>query len=118
MPGIATTFIIYGVPVYINFDTSVFLKLNATLDGNAKAGFNYKFNTEFKAGCKYDNSWSLIKSGSINKNKLDFINPAADVEAKAGVGLMLGVDVIIDKLAGPSLAVGPQTTIAEYPEKK
>ena len=38
------------------------------------------------------------------------IPPTGYFKAHAGVGLMLGCDVIVEKLAGPKIAIGPKFT--------
>ena len=38
------------------------------------------------------------------------IPPTAQFKAHAGIGLMLGADVIVMKLAGPKIALGPKLT--------
>ena len=106
--GIGVTFMIGIVPVHIDFDPSVYLKFTAELEGSAKIGIDYNFATQFRAGVKYNNGWSGISNGEIVKNEFSLIKPNVGLDAKAGVGLMLGVDVIIDKIAGPSIALGPQ----------
>ena len=106
--GIGVTFFIGIVPVHIDFDPSVYLKFTAELEGSAKIGIDYNFATQFRAGVKYNNGWSGISNGEIVKNEFSLIKPNVGLDAKAGVGLMLGVDVIIDKIAGPSIALGPQ----------
>ena len=57
---------------------------------------------------KYNGSWSSISNGEIVKNEFNLIKPNVALKAKAGVGLMFGIDVIIDKIAGLSIAMGPQ----------
>jgi hypothetical protein len=106
--GIGVTFMIGVVPVHIDFDPSIYLKLTAALEGSAYVGLNYDFAAKFRAGVKYDNGWNGIGNGEIVKNEFSLIKPTVELEAKAGVGLMFGVDVIIDKIAGPTLAMGPQ----------
>ena len=106
--GIGVTFFIGVVPVHIDFDPSIYLKFTASLEGSAYVGLSYDFAAKFRAGMKYDNGWSGISNGEIVKNDFNLIKPTVELEAKAGVGLMLGVDVIIDKIAGPSLSMGPQ----------
>jgi len=106
--GIGFTFFIGYVPVHIDFDPSLYLKLNASLEGNAHVGLNYDFAAKFRAGVKYDGNWNGIADGDIEKNSFDVVKPTVELEAKAGIGLMLGVDVIIDKMAGPTLSMGPQ----------
>ena len=106
--GLGMTFMIGFVPVHIDFDPSIYLKFTAELEGSASIGLRYDFATKFRAGMKYNGSWSGISDGEIVKNEFNLIKPNVVLEAKAGVGLMLGVDVIIDKVAGPSIAMGPQ----------
>lgn len=38
------------------------------------------------------------------------IPPTGEFKAHAGIGLMLGCDVIVQKLAGPKIAIGPKLT--------
>lgn len=107
--GIGVTFFIGIVPVHIDFDPNIYLKLTASLEGKSYVGFDYQFGAKFRTGIKYNNgNWGGICEGGIVKNDFNFIRPTAEIEAKAGIGLMLGVDVIIDKIAGPSASVGPQ----------
>lgn len=106
--GVGVTFFIGVVPVHIDFDPSIYLKFMAELEGSAKVGISYDFATQFRAGVKYNNGWSGISNGEIVKNEFNLIKPNVALDAKAGVGLMLGVDIIIDKVAGPSIAMGPQ----------
>jgi hypothetical protein len=108
MSGLGMTFMIGIVPVHIDFDPSIYLKFTAELEGSATVGINYDFATKFRAGMKYNGSWSSISNGEIVKNEFNLIKPNVALEAKAGVGLMFGIDVIIDKIAGPSIAMGPQ----------
>ena len=123
--GLGATFFIGYVPVHIDFDPSIYLKLTASLEGKAYVGLDYQFGANVRAGVKYNNgNWSGIFNGGINKNDFDFISPTVELEAKAGVGLMLGVDVIINKIAGPTLNLGPQLnakanlTIAPWAKEK
>lgn len=109
LTGFGTFFMIGEVPVYIDFDPSIYLKFTASLEGKAYIGLNYDFGANFKAGIKYTGgSPQGILEANIVKNDFNFITPTVEVEAKAGAGLMLGVDVIIDKIAGPTINVGPQ----------
>jgi hypothetical protein len=43
-------------------------------------------------------------------NKVTMIPPTGEFKAHAGIGLMLGADVIVQKLAGPKIAIGPKLT--------
>lgn len=107
--GLGVTFFIGCVPVHIDFDPSIYIKLKASLEGSATVGLDYEFGAKFRAGMKYDNGgWGGIFDGGVEKSEFHLHTPQAELEASAGVGLMLGVDVIIDKVAGPSINLGPQ----------
>ena len=103
-------FSIGPVPVSITITPGVYLKFTASLKGDAYIGISYDIATKFRAGFKYDGSFSGIGSGEVVKNEFDFLRPTVQVEAKAGVGLYFGADLIIEELAGPSFSVGPQVT--------
>lgn len=108
---VSVQFWIYCVPVTIDFIPYPYLKLKAEVEGQVCAGFKYEFLSKFKAGMKYNGSrWSGISDAKIEKNDFDIILPRAEFTAEAGAGLMLGCDVIVCKLAGPTIGVGPQVT--------
>ena len=109
--GVGFTFMIGPVPLTIDLDPSVYLKFTSTLKGDAYFGVQYDIATKFKAGVKYDGSWSGIADGEKLKDEFSFINPKVSLEYIGGVGLYFGVDVIIEKVAGPSFNVGPQVTV-------
>ncbi|MBQ7512039.1 MAG: hypothetical protein IJU11_04785 [Prevotella sp.] len=109
--GVGFTFMIGPVPLTIDLDPSVYLKFTSTLKGDAYFGVQYDIATKFKAGVKYDGSWSGIADGEKLKDEFSFINPKVSLEYIGGVGLFFGVDVIIEKVAGPSFNVGPQVTV-------
>ena len=110
--GVGFTFMIGPVPLTIDLDPSVYLKFTSTLKGDAYFGVQYDIATSFKAGVKYDgNEWSGIADGEKLKDEFSFINPKVSLEYIGGVGLYFGVDVIIEKVAGPSFNVGPQVTV-------
>ena len=110
--GVGFTFMIGPVPLTIDLDPSVYLKFTSELSGNAYFGVQYDIATKFKAGVKYDgNSWSGIAEGEKVKDEFSFINPKLSLSYLGGVGLFFGVDVIIEKVAGPSFNVGPQVTV-------
>lgn len=72
-------------------------------------GVKYEFDSWFKGGIAYNGSKPYsINQSKVTKNKVSFITPTAEFNAEAGVGLMFGCEMIIDKLAGPELAVGPE----------
>ena len=108
--GITVVFNIGYVPFTIDFNPSLYLKLKAELEGKATVGVKYEFDSWFKGGVRYDGSTSGISESKVTKNKLSFLTPTAEFNACAGIGLMFGCEMIIDKLAGPELAVGPELT--------
>lgn len=109
--GVGFTFMIGPVPLTIDLDPSVYLKFTSTLKGDAYFGVQYDIATKFKAGVKYDGSWKGIAEGEKVKDEFSFINPKVSLEYIGGAGLFFGVDVIIEKVAGPSFNVGPQVKV-------
>ena len=110
--GIGYTFFIGPVPVAIDIDPSVYLKFTSTLKGNAYLGVQYDIATKFRVGVQYeDGSLSGIGEGEKVKDEFSFINPKAELEFLGGVGLFFGVDIIIEKLGGPTFNIGPQVNI-------
>ena len=110
--GIGYTFMIGPVPVSIDIDPSVYLKFTSTLMGNAYLGVQYDIATKFRVGMQYENGdLSGIAEGEKVKDEFSFINPRLELEAIAGVGLFFGVDVIIEKLGGPTFNIGPQVKV-------
>ena len=108
--GITIVFTIGYVPFSVDFNPSMFLKFDAELGGKATMGVKYELDSWFKGGIKYDGYGDPkgISESKVTKSKVSFITPTAEFTAKAGVGLMFGCDIIIDKLAGPEIAVGPK----------
>ena len=45
------------------------------------------------------------------KDEFSFINPKAELELKAGVGLFFGCDIVIEKIGGPTFNIGPQVNL-------
>ena len=110
--GVGFTFMLGPVPLTIDLDPSVYLKFTSTLMGDAYFGVQYDIATKFKAGVKNDgNSWSGIADGEKLKDEFSFINPKVSLRYIGGVGLYFGVDVIIEKIAGPTFNVGPQVMV-------
>ena len=122
--GITIVFTIGYVPFSVDFNPSMFLKFDAELGGQATVGVKYELDSWFKGGIKYDGYGDPkgISESKVTKSKVSFITPTAEFTAKAGVGLMFGCDIIIDKLAGPEIAIGPKLqakaglTIAPFEE--
>ena len=109
--GIGFTFMLGPVPLTIDIDPSVYLKFTADLKGNASLGVQYDIATKFKAGVKYDNGWSGIAEGEKVQDGFNFINPKASLKFTGSAGIYFGVDVIIEKVAGPSFNIGPQVGV-------
>ena len=109
--GIGFTFMIGPVPLTIDIDPSVYLKFTADLKGNASLGVQYDIATKFKAGVKYDGGWSGIAEGEKVQDEFSFINPKASLKYTGSAGIYFGVDVIIEKVAGPSFNIGPQVGV-------
>ena len=108
--GITIVFTIGYVPFSVDFNPSVFLKFDASLEGKATMGVKYELDSWFKGGILYEGHGDPrdISDSKVTKSKVSFITPTAEFTAKTGVGLMFGCDIIIDKLAGPEIAVGPK----------
>ena len=110
--GIGFTFMLGPVPLTVDIDPRVYLKFTSTLKGNAYLGVQYDIATKFKAGFRYSNgSLSGIAEGEKVKDEFSFINPKAELELKAGMGLFFGCDIVIEKIGGPTFTVGPQVNI-------
>ena len=124
--GITIVFTIGYVPFSVDFNPSVFLKFDAELEGKATMGVKYELDSWFKGGILYEGHGDPkdISDSEVTKSKVSFLTPTAEFTAKTGVGLMFGCDIIIDKLAGPEIAVGPKLqaqaglTIAPFEKKK
>lgn len=106
--GVEYLFSIGPVPVSIKIVPSVYLKFTASVAGSAYIGISYDIATKFRAGFKYDGGFSGIGYGQVVKNEFDFLRPTVELEAKAGVGLYFGAEVILEELGGPTFNVGPQ----------
>ena len=110
LDGITVIFYIGYVPFCVDFNPSLYLKLKAEVEGKATTGVKYEFDSWFKGGILYEGYGDPrgISESKVTKSKVSFIKPTAEFNASAGVGLMFGCEMIIDKLVGPELAVGPQ----------
>ena len=110
LDGITVVFYIGYVPFCVDFNPSLYLKLKAEVEGKATTGVKYEFDSWFKGGILYEGYGDPrgISESKVTKSKVSFIKPTAEFNASAGVGLMFGCEMIIDKLVGPELAVGPQ----------
>ena len=98
------------VPVAITVQPAIYLHMNAGLSGQVYTGFKYEYANQFSAGVKYDKNnggWKPIADYKTTKSEFSFITPRASVSANAEAGVLLGCDVLVDMLAGPTLSVGP-----------
>lgn len=102
------TFVVGVVPVCITVKPALYLKFTANAEGAVRVGFKYDYASQFKAGIRYEDGWSVIKDFEELKNKFEFIRPEANFTANAGIGFYLGVDVLVYGVAGPQVGVGPE----------
>lgn len=102
------TFFIGPVPFWVDVQPSMYLKFDAAFKGSLYTGFKYEYERTFKGGVRYLNNWDAYGETNEVKNEFTIIPPTASCKAEAGLGLFLGVDLIIDKVAGPTIAVGPK----------
>ena len=109
-PSVSLHFTVGVIPVTISIDPYIFLKFEAEVSGQAYTGVKYHYASHFKFGAAYTNDWNIIKEYDTDENKLTMIPPTGQFKAHAGIGLMLGADVIVQKLAGPKIAIGPKLT--------
>lgn len=111
-PSFKFKFFIGPVPVTIDIYPYIFMKFEAKVEGSAYMGVQYHYASNLSLGACYTdaNKWQFYSSHKVVDNKISIIPPTAELSAHAGVGLMLGADVIVEKLAGPKLAIGPKLT--------
>lgn len=102
------TFVVGVVPVCITVKPSLYLKFTANAEGGVRVGFKYDYASQFKAGIRYQDGWSVIKEFDELRNKFEFYKPEANFTANAGIGFYLGVDVLVYGVAGPEVGVGPE----------
>ena len=109
-PSYSFTFWVGCVPVVINCQPNLYAKLEGKVTGQFFMGFKYEYENNFKGGVRYEkgDGWSVIKEFNEVKNDFTFIRPQAKVHAEAGIGIYLGMDVLIDGVAGPTVSVGPK----------
>lgn len=102
------SFNICGVEFWVDVCPSIYMKFDAKVSGAFYGGFQYHYERTFEAGVSYDNNWHGYADTDLVANKLTFITPRTKFEAEASCGLFLGADLIVDKVVGPSIAVGPR----------
>ena len=107
--GYSFTFWLGPVPVLIQCNPVLFMKVIASVEGNVRIGFKYEYENEFRAGVRYENNkgWTNLSYFREKKNEFTFKRPELNFQANAGLGFFLGVDVVVYGVAGPTLSVGP-----------
>ena len=100
------------VPVPVVLQPALYLHFDASIEGRIYTGIEYKYESTFYAGMKYQkgDGWDGYADYTTQKNDFDFLPPRGTVKGKAGAGIMLGVDVMVGGVAGPSFSVGPMVT--------
>ncbi len=96
------------MPFWVDVNPSMFMKFEADVKGSFYGGVKYEYDRTFKGGVRYQNEWKAYGETEEVTNKITFITPTTSFKAEAGIGLFLGVDLIIDKVAGPEIAIGPK----------
>ena len=102
------SFTIGPVPFWVDVNPNMYMKFDATVGGAFYGGFKYEYEKDFKAGITHSNGFKGYGSTNVKKDEFTLITPRGTFTADAGVALMLGVDLMIDKVAGPKLAIGPK----------
>ena len=93
---------------WVDVNPSLYMKFDANVQGSFYGGFKYEYDRTFNGGVRYSNGWSAYGDTKEVTNKISIITPTTACKAEANFGLYLGVDLIIDKVAGPTIAVGPK----------
>ena len=104
------SFNICGVEFWVDVCPNIYLKFGAKVSGAFYGGFRYHYERTFQAGVSYHNGWTGNGDTKLVADKLTFITPRTKFEAEASCGLFLGADLVVDKVAGPSIAVGPKVS--------
>ena len=104
------SFNICGVQFWVDVCPNIYMKFNANVSGAFYGGFRYHYERTFQAGVTYHNKWNAYGDTKLVADKLTFITPRTKFEAEASCGLFLGADLVVDKVAGPSIAVGPKVS--------
>ena len=118
------SFSIGPVPFWVDVNPNMYIQFDANVAGAFYGGFKYEYEKSFKAGITYNNGFKGYGNTEVKKDEFSFITPRGTFSAEAGVALMLGVDLIIDKAVGPKLAIGPKVnakaamTFAPFDTKK
>lgn len=102
------TFFAGPVPIDICLQPNLSAHVNAGVKGSVYTGIKYEYASEFSAGIKYENKkWQPIANHEVKKNEFSFITPRGTFHAEAEIGIMLGCDVLVNLVAGPTASFGP-----------
>ncbi len=98
------------IPVAVN--PNLYLHLDAKVEAKVYTGVSYKYQSKFFVDLNYKNGkgWGFDADWETVKNEPGLILPRGSIKGKAGAGVMLGVDVAVGGVAGPTFSVGPMVT--------
>lgn len=113
------------VPIPVVLQPALYLHVDASIEGRVYTGIKYEYESEFFTELKYKKGkgWGYDADYKTKKDDLSILPPRGTIKGKAGVGVMLGCDVMVAAVAGPSFSVGPMVTagldvkIAPWEEK-
>lgn len=102
------TFMIGPVPVTVDVAPYTYMTFDGKVEGFAYAGLKYEYAKSFKVGCRYNGSdWSKISESKVLRDDFSMTAMRASFDAEAGVGFYLGAEVVLCKVAGPKMSIGP-----------
>ncbi len=113
------------VPIPVVLQPALYLHIDASIEGRVYTGIKYEYESKFFTELNYNKGkgWGYDADYQTVKDNLSFIAPRGTIKAKAGMGVMLGCDVTVAAVAGPTFSVGPMVTagmdvkIAPWEEK-
>ena len=100
------------VPIPVVLQPALYIQLDAKVDARIYTGVQLEYKSSFFADVKYQkgSGWDVAADYNTNKCEFSFLPPRGTINAKTGVGAMLGLDVMVGGVAGPSFSVGPMVT--------
>ena len=103
------TFFVGPVPVNISVSPNMFIKFDGEVSGKIVTGFSYNYGNEFMGGARWTDSKGWERLGYFRETANEFnITPAtAKFKFSCGMGIYLGAEVKLYKVAGPEFAAGP-----------